>query len=288
MVKNNKLITSIKKSPFFYGSMLTYGEPWMLFILVLFFLIIMQAFFRGYYKLDIWIYLMIASGSLPVTVRFFIKPPNPFGEGWLQPRPTAMLSEEERKALTFLKTSKTLKKISLITGSILFFLIFIFPLLKLITHPNYHDYYSKTKFFGPLLALTFLYYVFSHLLFIFIIYHYVIIHWDEIQRLDITPWPKDKPYSTGPFRYRGTEEGSFISELLSIDPNTPFNWYDFLIISGVFLSIGLIFWGMGVIAILFNKIAILPFVLKMISFIAGIIILKISSGMWYKRHKKDK
>ncbi|MFH1440822.1 MAG: hypothetical protein ABIH18_02105 [Candidatus Omnitrophota bacterium] len=204
MNKNKKSISSIKKSPFFYNSLLVFGEWWMIFIVVFYLLCMFFLIWREYYKLYSWVYLIIAAGSIPATIRFFIKPINPFGESWLRPRPIALLSEEERKALTFLKTSRVIKKITLLTGAVLFISIFIFPLIKLWTHPSC-NYYSKIKILGPLIGITFLYYVFSDLFLLCIINRYLFTHWDKIQQLDIVPWPKDKPYSTGPFRYRGSE-----------------------------------------------------------------------------------
>ncbi|MCX5699194.1 MAG: hypothetical protein NTX01_05815 [Candidatus Omnitrophica bacterium] len=285
--KQIRKTSSIKNPPFFYSSMLVYGQSWILFILVPFFYLILYGIFRDYYKLNVlWVYLVIAMGSLLATLRIAIKPPNPFGESWLCSRTTAMLTEEERKVLTFLKTSKTIKKIAIITGSILFLSILVFPLIKLLTHYNTYNYITKKVNLFVLFGVAFIYGFSSYLFLIFIISRYIINHWKEIQQSDIEPWPKDKSYSTGPFRYHVQNDGYLIGDILAIDPNMPFNWYDFLIILAIFLSICLIFWGVGAMAILFSKMAIAIFILKTASFITGIVILNIGAKMWYKKHKK--
>ncbi len=73
---------------------------------------------------------------------------------------------------------------------------------------------------------------------------------------------------------------------MSIDPNMPFNLRLFMILVMIAGSIVLIIWGIGAVAILFDRISMHNFVVRIIGLISGVVLLNIGAKMWYKIQKK--
>lgn len=155
------------------------------------------AFFRlGYF----WYYVLFSlGGTLPWTLLFYFEPFNPLGENPMtDPRLVHELSDEERKVLTFLRTSATLKSRVVINGLMLFVGYLACALPTYWWSPNRTNFFSAPALDQALVVVVAGFGLYG-LLFTFgiharAVYRYVVHHWDDVQATQV-PWPKDKPYT---------------------------------------------------------------------------------------------
>ena len=106
----------------------------------------------------------------------------------------------------------------------------------------------------------------------FIIARYLLSHLDEIRKMNIHPWPKDKPYNPGflsPQSGVVGKEKVWFSDLLYMDSQTPFNWRSFFTIA--FVAVGVVlFWSAQDIFVVINTGKIDLIIMISLKIIAGI------------------
>lgn len=268
---------------------LIFGNLWMLFFVIIplewfvFFVL-----WRDCQDISMFLLsLIVASAGLVMAIVYYVQPRNPFEGSWLMPRPTAFTKEEE-KALQFLMFSKKAKQLVIKTGIFLFmqpFILilainFIFP----IERSNAMNM-SIGRAIGATVGCAILYLVYSLLFYNFVIERYIIFHWKEIQELESSSIEHKQPSVNLPKDAELKENRSFFKDLLSMDPNTPVTPDLLMLMVIIVVAVVLLIWGVGAIGILFGKILLRGFVLRVISFIVGIVLLSISSKMLSKKGK---
>lgn len=283
MVHKNSKKTA---SSIFRFNTFRFGSGWILFCIIIPFLVLLfYGLRRDCYNFNQYLLsLIIGFSGLSVIIINYIKPRNPFQGNWLLPRSVQMSTEEE-KVLQFLIVSKQAKRLYINLGIFLFFLPFIAIFFINFLFPIQGN---KTVKIDPIAMGSVGYVICSVLLYCFIIERYITSRWDEIQKMKLDLNDKYKRYSESWHKEIGSQrnKSSLISDVLSIDPNTPFDLRLFMILMLIVGSIGLIIWGMGALGFLFNKISMHNFILRIIGLISGIILINISARMWYKTQKK--
>lgn len=188
--------------------------------------------YREYWQYDVlWVYFVIALGSVPVTVVYLVEPHDPFAGDWILPRSMATYTTGERKALTFLKTSSKIRTLVFQTGFLLFFLAFLFPIMRRFSQIAISSgQFMSPEDVGLLIGLVVLHLLMSFFIQQFITNRYLMKHWDEIVQSDIEPWPVGKPYGRKSLEITEREKArtEFLTDVF-YRPLGPFNWYDFLI-----------------------------------------------------------
>lgn len=261
-----------------------FSGRWVLLISFMLLVPILGILYAKFYKFSsLWPYLVVSFGSIITTVIFWIARPYPFSADGTCSGQFNNLTEEDRKVLTFLKESKDINRLMLKTGLYLWLLIFIFPISKLIFPREISSGLVVIANIGTAFALMICYLVYCFLVFQFIIARYILTHFNEIKkRSDIKPWPVNKAYISGLLfsdSLRKKEAPSIITEFLNLDPNTPFNWYDFGILTLALAGFVLLWLGLETILKFFSVVG----VLKIIS---GLILFQIAFKLWRIKHKK--
>lgn len=250
---------------------------------------------RDYYAIDnFWVYVLIGSGSIPGAILFLLERPYPFdaGAGSIRARFPIGLSLEDRKLLTYWKTSADINQLILKCAILLFLPIALIPLSKLIVSYEKADSLVNMVTFFDALGDFILYSIFSCFIYLFILSRHLLKRRNKIKKMSLDPWPEDRLYLPGPLmKYRSveTEEpSSVVTAFIYHNPHAPANWYDLLMFGSFLVAIALLMAGFDLRVIFNNGLtSILEHKLDLFRIVLAAILLQLSAFLW-KRRKKNK